>query len=313
MVEAYYTNRNGVNYSLPSIKITYSSNLNTSPSKIVIDVLKSDFDFEMSCGITLVIDYKTVFTGYIFNIQYSESIVTLTAYDQIRYLLYKDTMSFKAYNASSLVGIICSSRNLYLKFFDDSSFVLPSKVYRNISYLDMINDSIYSTYYSTGENFCFFDIAGDLYFKNANNLVISTSLHSSHNILSYKFIKDINSNTYNYFKIEKEHNTKKINFTFVEQDIDSQNKHGTLQYYKKVDFSTPDANIYNSLSILKQKYSKILNSIKIRCIGNNEFTVGSIVYVNIDEQKISDFFIIKNCVHTFENGYYICDLILHNV
>ena len=77
------------------------------------------------------VDGDNVFFGFVFKQNRSkDQIITVTAYDQLRYLKNKDTKVYEGKTAAQFVKMIADDFALNVGTLEDTGFVIESRVER---------------------------------------------------------------------------------------------------------------------------------------------------------------------------------------
>ena len=126
--------------------IQMSTSLLNQPGRLTFS-LQSDPDGNkpLSNGsiIQLFVDGKGIFKGYIFRIGANEKKVwTVTAYDQLRYLLNKDTIYTENMSANQIFSRLCRDLQLSHRIDTPSRFIIPPVLHQKKTYYLIIEDSI---------------------------------------------------------------------------------------------------------------------------------------------------------------------------
>lgn len=100
-VELLIGNESGTKVYQPAVQegIEWSTERKNTPGKLVFKVLKDDIlDFSEGSPVRMKVDGDNVFFGFVFKQQRSkDKIITVTAYDQLRYLKNKDTKVYSKF------------------------------------------------------------------------------------------------------------------------------------------------------------------------------------------------------------------------
>ena len=67
-----------------------------------------------------------------------EQIITVTAYDQLRYFKNKDTYVYRNWTATQLIQAIAADFSLNTGELEDTGFVIPSRREQNMTLFDMV-------------------------------------------------------------------------------------------------------------------------------------------------------------------------------
>lgn len=284
--------------SVTNLKL--STSMYDQPGKLTFDVL--DNTIYASGGIVrLKVDGDGVFYGKIFTTEITEDTYSVTCYDQLRYLKNKDTVPFKNKTADEIFIDVCKRMNLNYKVIDKSSHKLPTKLYDNKSYWEMVTDAIDNTLVSTDKKFFVRDNFGTLEFidvaKQKTNLIVgSKSL-----LTSYTYKKDIDEDTFNRVKITRSNKEKGTVDSWIVENSDTEKKWGILQYTKSVDDKVNESQIKELAKLILKVKNREQKTINIDCIGHPMIKAGSGIKLEID--GIIDTWAICNTVdHDFSDG-----------
>ena len=123
--------------------IEWTTERRSTPGKLTFKVLKDDIiNFQEGAAVRLKVNGVPVFFGFVFTKKRDkDQIITVTAYDQLRYLNNKDTYVYENKTASQLVKMIAADFSLNVGTVEDTGFVIASRVEDNTSLFDMIENA----------------------------------------------------------------------------------------------------------------------------------------------------------------------------
>ena len=123
-------------------------------------------------------DNKCIFKGYVFTKKRNKSLpkITVTAYDQLRYLKNKFSYVFVNKKASDIVKSLCEDFNLEVGTIEDSKYVVEAIAEENKAAIDIIMTATQETLANTGQMFVLYDDAGKVCYRNVLNLKVDTIL-----------------------------------------------------------------------------------------------------------------------------------------
>ena len=123
-------------------------------------------------------DNKCIFKGYVFTKKRNKSLpkITVTAYDQLRYLKNKFSYVFVNKKASDIVKSLCEDFNLEVGTIEDSKYVVEAIAEENKAAIDIIMTATQETLANTGQMFVLYDDAGKVCYRNVLNLKVNTIL-----------------------------------------------------------------------------------------------------------------------------------------
>lgn len=154
-VELLVGNESGTKVYQPVVQegIEWSTERKNTPGKLVFKVLYDNIlDFSEGSPVRMKVDGDNVFFGFVFKQQRSkDKIITVTAYDQLRYLKNKDTKVYENKTASQFVKMIADDYVLNLGTLDDTGYVIESRIEENSELFEMITNALDLTLTNTGE------------------------------------------------------------------------------------------------------------------------------------------------------------------
>lgn len=272
--------------------------------------------FEGDC-VKLIVDERVLFLGYIFSKERnSEHIISVCAYDQLRYLKNKDTYNYSYKSASDVVKMIATDFELKTGEIDNSGFVIASRIEESKTLFDIILNAVDLTYKNTGKYFILFDDAGKLCFKNRENLKQPFVLSPQDGgIIDFSCRTDIDSDTFTRVKLYQRNKKKQINKVFSISDDLGIEKFGVLQYFEKVPYEYNDFQVREYAKSVLESRSERKRVFSIKCFGfgNGEASLrgGNGIFIenlDIGDEIIFGTVFISKCVHTFRGNEHILDL-----
>ena len=175
-VELLVGNESGTKVYQPVVQegIEWSTERKNTPGKLVFKVLYDNIlDFSEGSPVRMKVDGDNVFFGFVFKQQRTkDKIITVTAYDQLRYLKNKDTKVYEGKTANQFVKMIADDYALNLGTLDDTGYVIESRVEENTSLFEMIANALDLTLTNTGEMYVLYDDFGKLTLKSASPVSI---------------------------------------------------------------------------------------------------------------------------------------------
>ena len=120
--------------------------------------------------VKVLINGESFFYGFIFDIVPDGVALSITAYDQLRYLKNKDSYSFTSSTASLIVKTIAEDFGLIYGDIEDTECLIPDRVEENTELLDMIQNALDATLNKADEIYVLFDACGKLTLKNIENM-----------------------------------------------------------------------------------------------------------------------------------------------
>lgn len=296
------------------LNITYSTVMNNGAGKLTFDYIKQGIMFSNGSIISFK-DSKDegVFYGFMFNTTNSKGdIISAVAYDQLRYLKYKDSLMLKNFTAGKLLKFLCDKRKLKWGMVEDTKHTLEDKISRNKTDLDVIYEASSETLIATSKMYIMYDNFGKVNYQEANNLKLPLILGDNSLAYGYSYQRSIDGETYNRIKIaqkkkDKEGNTY-LDQTFVTDDPETQRKWGILQYYEEVDEGITQARIMQRGKDLLRLYNREERSLSLACIGDSRVIAGKSIKVQLANLQIDAWFIVSKATHNYEGSKHTMEI-----
>lgn len=113
MIKLYIENGNKRYEPIVKDGVTWETERKGSPGILTFTVIKDNIiSFQEGNLVTLEVDGENVFYGFVFKKTRDKNHnIKVTAYDQLRYLKNKDTMTYKALKASEVLEVIAKNAN----------------------------------------------------------------------------------------------------------------------------------------------------------------------------------------------------------
>lgn len=317
-VELLIGDESGTKAYQPAVQegIEWSTERKSTPGKLVFKVLKDDMlDFSEGCPVRLKVDGDNVFFGFVFKQQRTkEQIITVTAYDQLRYLKNKDTQVYEGKTAAQFIEMIAADYALNVGTLEDTGFVIESRVEENTSLFEMISNALDLTLTNTGEMYVLFDDFGKLTLKGLPSMYVGVPgaylMIDEETGENFDYTSSIDDNTYNKIKLTYDNEDSGYRDVYIAQDSSNINKWGILQYF---DTLQKGENGQVKADALLKLYNKKTRSLKItNALGDNRVRAGSMVIINLDlgDMKLKNWMLVEKCDHTYKEGEHWMDLTL---
>lgn len=327
VIAKIYDNRNNKMYDVGALisNVSIASYLEEQPSKCTFDIIGvSDLKFYEGATVSIKIDGSKVFKGFVFSRKFTkastrETIISVTAYDQLRYLKNKDSNAFTGKTSSEIMKKICKEYVLKYKIADESTYVCPSMSFDDKTLYEMIQTALDYTLINTGKRFIIWDNFGVL--THSNVLSLDTKLFIGDESLLYDFEYEtsIDSDVYNQIKLYRDNSdTGKrevyiVNDTATKGSKSGQNlkEWGILQLTKKVDDNLNAKQIENLADNMLALYNNVKRTLKLECIGNWNVRAGSIIYCRIPGiEKMGKVIrlLVDTCTHKIDGAVHTMSL-----
>lgn len=317
-VELLVGNESGTKVYQPAVQegIEWSTERKNAPGKLVFKVLYDDIlDFSEGSPVRMRVDGDNVFFGYVFKQQRTkDKIITVTAYDQLRYLKNKDTKVYEDKTASQFVKMVADDYILNLGILDDTRYVIESRVEENVSLFEMIANTLDLTLTNTGEMYVLYDDFGKLTLKSLSSMYVGVPgaylMIDEETGENFEYTSSIDESTYNKIKLAYDNEDTGKRDIYVTEDVSNINKWGILQYF---DTLQKGENGQAKADALLKLYNKKTRNLRItNALGDNRVRAGSMVVINLDlgDIKVKNWMLVEKCKHIYKESEHWMDLTL---
>jgi hypothetical protein len=309
LLEILLDNREGKLWDISSITsdLSWKTKRIGSPASIDFSLMDNgiyqDKAFMISNGdiVRVKRNGSNLFYGYVFSIKGDhDGEVSVKAYDQVRYLLAKDTYKFKGATAGAIIKKIAGDFGLKIGRIDDTRYSIPSMLEPDKTLIDIIEKSITLTIHNTQRHYVFFDDFGSLSLRLVNDFLAGFYIGDGSLMTGYDYARDIDSDTYNKIKLYKENKETGRREVHIAQDSTNIAKWGLLQLYQSVDEKMNDAQIDNMLTQLSQLKNRETRSLKLDAIGDVRVRAGTYVPIIIEALGLKQPMLVDEVNHKFD-------------
>lgn len=290
----------------------------SAPGKLTFDVIKdSKLNFQEGAAVRFTVDGKNLFFGFVFTKNRDkENIITVTAYDQLRYLKNKDCIKYENKKASQFIQMVANDYNLQCGEIADTGYIIASRVEDNSTLFDMIENALDLTLTNNKEMFVMYDDFGKITLKNISDMKVGEE--GTYLVIddttgeNYEYTSSIDNDTYNQIKLvykdaEKgEAGTK----TYVVKDSSNINQWGILQYF---DTLSEGENGQAKADALLKLYNSKTRKLKItNAFGDVRVRAGCMVVINLNlgDIAVQNFMLVEKVTHKFSLDQHTMDLTL---
>lgn len=309
-VELLVANESGSKVYQPAVEegIEWTTQRAGTPGKLTFKVLKDDIlDFTEGSAVRLKVDGDEVFYGFVFTkSRQKDQIITVTAYDQLRYLNNKDTKVYEGKTATRFIQMLAADYRLNVGDMEDTGYVIASRVEENSSLFDMIQNALDLTLTNTGNMFVLFDSFGKLTLKSLGKMRVGDGdnylMIDEETGENFDYKSSIDSQTYNKVKLTYDNEKTGTREVYIAQSGENMNKWGILQYF---DTLQKGENGQAKADALLKLYNKKTRNLKIQnAFGDNRVRAGSLIVVNLalGDMSVKNFMLVEKCVHTYNES-----------
>lgn len=318
MIELLIANETGSQVYQPAVEegIEWTTQRSGTPGKLTFKVLKDDImNFTEGSAIRLKDGDDKIFYGFIFTqSRQKDQIITITAYDQLRYLQNKDTKIYEGKTATQLIRMLGADYTLNIGTMENTGYVITSRVEENTSLFDMIGNALDLTLANTGKMFVLYDDFGKLTLKSLDNMRVGSGdtflMIDEESGEDFEYKSSIDSDTYNKIKLTYDNEDTGTREIYIAQSGANINKWGMLQYF---DTLQKGENGQAKADALLKLYNKKTRNLKLTNVfGDNRVRAGSLIVVNLSlgDVTVKNFMLVEKCTHTYKESEHWMDLTL---
>jgi len=308
-IEIISSNNNNTYVPLIEGELSIESHRSSVPSKAVFNVVKDEkIDFGEGSPVSIYADKKPMFKGYVFTkSRTKDKLITVTAYDQTRYLKNKGTYIFNGFELGDIVKQIALDYKIDTGEIEKSGFSIADLTCDRKTLFDIIQSAVDITYESTGKLFVLYDDFGKLCVKNIESMSLDYIVRDD-TAQNIDYTSSIDNRTYNQIRLTSK-GKKGIVQEYFKKSDENINKWGILQYSGSVGTGeNGEAKASKMLDI----YGSIKRKLGIKgAFGNADIRAGSVIQVKTEatgDIVIDEKMIVEHCRHRFKNGIHTMDI-----
>ena len=281
-----------------------------APGKITFTVVKDEYlSFQEGSVVRLTVDDTIIFKGFVFEKSRDrEQHIKVVAYDQLRYFKNKDTFKIKSQKASEFLKFVTEAFLLKPGDIEDTGFVIENHLADNKTIFDAVQDALDLTLINTGRMYVLFDDAGKICLRDCDKMQ-SDLLICSQTAENFDYSSSIEE-MYNVVKLVRKHKDKDtVGETFFNQDENSVNRYGALQFYDN-NFSETSNPEMISKRIL-ELYNRVRRKLTIKgTFGDPAVRGGTSVFIDLalGDQNVKWRAVVDHVTHKFNNDHHTMDL-----
>lgn len=308
MLEILVDNKNGRVWDVSEIAkdLTWTTTRVGRPASVDFTLIGSgiyqDRAFTVQNGDIVRVrkDGSNVFYGYAFNIKQNRGAeISVKAYDQVRYLLNKDTYVFKNVTTGDVIRRIAGDFNLKVGRIDDTGYRIPFMVEDGQTLLDIIEKANTLTLSATGRFFVFFDDFGALSLRDVRAFEAGFYIGDGSLMTGFEHSRDIDSDTYNRIKLYRDNQKTGKREVYMVQDSANIARWGVLQLYEAVDEEMNAAQINELLNRLTALKNREQRTLKLEAVGDIRVRAGMYLPVVIESLGINQPMMVDEVTHRF--------------
>ena len=291
--------------------INWTTERKGCPGQLEFKVVKDEvITIEEGDAVRLKVNDANIFYGFIFKLKRGkDQIITVTAYDQLRYLKNKDTYVYENKTAGDLIKMIAKDFNLQTGTIEDTKYKIASRVEENTSLFDIIQNALDQTLMNNKSMFIMYDDFGKIALKGLESMLLNLLIDEETGE-NYDYTSSIDDQTYNKVKLTYDNDKTGKREVYIAQDSNNMNKWGVLQHFDTLQKGENGQFKANALlTLYNNKTRKV--SIK-KAFGDTRVRAGSLVVVMLDlgDVKVNKLMLVEKCKHQFSESEHFMDLTL---
>ena len=280
-----------------------------TPGKLEFTVVKGPgLNFAEGDPVKLTVNGTAMFYGFVFKKKRDKGgTIDVVAYDQLRYLKNKDTITEEGLKASDLLKRIATDFRLNLGTVEDTGYTLETIVEENQTLFDMIQSALDETLMNTKQLYVLYDDAGKLTLKNINTMKLNLLIDEETGE-NFSYESSIDEQTYNKIKLAYNDEKTGKRELFIAQDGAKMNQWGVLQYFEEIQTQTgASAKADALLKLYDQKTRRL--TVK-NAFGDVRVRAGSalVVALNLGDIITNNFMVVEKVTHTFKDNEHRMEL-----
>jgi len=306
--------RNNTYIPILAENITLESTRAGTPGKLSFQIVKDEIigerGFHEGDNVSLTLDGDILFAGFVFTKRRSYGgIITVTAYDQIRYLKNRDTYAYEDITASDLLRQIAGDWGLETGSIENTRYILPPRTENGRPLLDMLQTALDLTEEQTGEQFVLYDKAGQLSLSHAENMQLDTLIHEG-SIGDFDYSSSIDRDAYSAVRLFRQGASEGETIFYEARRDNLRRRWGALRHYARL---TEDTDGRKTAEALMEKLGRKTRRLRILdALGDSRVRGGSMLPVSlyVGDLNLGQMFRVERVIHRFTESSHLMELIL---
>lgn len=304
--------QHGTTIYTPSVLegLTWQTERKGAPGKCEFKVLGQGLTLHEGDIVRVTQNNDKIFYGYIFKLTNGkDGVVSVIAYDQLRYFKNKDSYVYEGKRADEVLTMLCRDFNLTAGNIENTGYKIPSRIEDNKSLFEIIQNALDITLQNTKKMFVLYDDFGRLTLQNISNMGKAQLLINNESAENYEYKSSIDDETYNRVKLTYDDKDSGKREVFIAQSDSNIKQWGVLQYYGTLN---KDENGKAKAQSMLQLYNAKTKKLSIKnALGRNNIRAGSLVLVNLRlGSKIiaGHLMVIEKCKHEYKHSQHLMNL-----
>ena len=238
------------------------------------------------------------FYGFVFKLSQTEKgELTVTAYDQTRYLKNKESYLFTGKRADEITAKLAADFGIATGALANTGYVIPQLVADNQTLYDTILKALDLTLINTGKLYCLWDDFGSLRITETRERRLDLFLGDESAATGYTYASDIDSETYNVIKLTRGKIGAGKREIYLIKDSAHMKLWGVLQNSEAVNENMNEAQIQARAEQMMELYNRPKRSFDMAALSDLSVRAGCAVYIGVERLGVSQFFIVEEASH----------------
>ena len=307
-----YDNRKEKLYDVSEVisNLEITTHIQDDPGKATFDIVKADnLTFSEGATVSIKLDGHNMFKGFVFakKVGKDTEVISVTCYDQLRYLKNKDSYVFENMTSAQIFAKICNDFVLKYKVVDKSNYICAPRSNDATALYEMIKTALDDTLINTKEWFIIRDNFGVLEHINVYSLQPGVMIGDKSGAVDFTYETSIDKDTYNQIKLYRDNDSTGKREVFIVNDTINGGGNlkawGILQLYEKVDEKLNVAQVEQKARGMLKLYNNTKQALKLEAIGVPTMCAGSIFKCTLsDLESVNHNMLVTKCTHKISNG-----------
>lgn len=284
-----------------------------TPGMLKFNVLKDEsIDFQEGSPVRFRVGGADVFRGYVFEKNRKErDVISVTAYDSLRYLKNKDTILYRGKSYSALLKMLIKDYRLKEGDICDTGYVIEKQLEEGTLF-DILANAADITYLRTGKTYTLLDDFGKICLRDTNAMTTELVFDSS-NTGSFDYTSTIDREVYDCVRVAADNESGGIREVYTAFDPNTQ-RWGRLQCYLRPKEEFTPAQIKELADGYLKRYARKRRYLSLYDMrGDISVRGGSVIRVSLDlgDIVIDEKMRCERVRHRFYGAHHLMDADLY--
>lgn len=289
--------------------VTLETERKGAPGKLTFNIIKDDIvSFAEGNKVMLQVDGADIFLGYVFSKKRDkDGIISVTAYDQLRYFKNKDIFEYENLRADEVIATLAGRFRLQSGEIENTKWKIEKKLEDNKTLFDIAQSALDETIQNTGKMHVLYDDFGKLILKNIESMQLDYWVLPS-TAENFDYQTSIDGETYNKIRLAKDNKETGKREIYEVKSGESINQWGVLQLTDKID---EKVNGRAKADALLKLYNQKTRNLSVKnALGDIRVRGGCSIPVslNLGDLVANNYMVVEKVKHTLEGGTHFMDL-----